>query len=82
MPYAKPKYETAGSGCLVQFIGLILLFFFPVGTLLGIGLMIGGSVMSRKWRCSACGNQLVDQHVRICPTCRIEYNEKAKWYQL
>jgi hypothetical protein len=82
MAYAKPKYEKSGGGCLVQLIGLIALFFFPIGTLFGIGLFFAGSAMSRKWRCSSCGNPIADKYVSICPTCKIQFTEKAKWYQM
>lgn len=82
MAYAKPKYDQAGGGCLVQLIGVVLLFFFPLGTFLGACLLVGGSIMSRKWRCSSCGNPVIDNQVQICPTCKTEFNEKARWYQL
>lgn len=82
MSLAKPKFETTGGGCLGQLIGLIALFFFPIGTLIGIALLVYGSQLSRKWRCSECGNPLIDQHVKICPTCKTEFTDKAKWWQM
>lgn len=46
-------------GCLVMTIGLVALFFFPIGTLLGIALIIGSISMGYKkrkvWKCQDCG---------------------------
>jgi hypothetical protein len=47
----KTKYEFAGVGSLVQLIGFVALWVFPVGTLVGIVLFIIGSAMSRKISC-------------------------------
>jgi hypothetical protein len=68
----KVKYEFAGVGAMVQAIGLIGMFFYPVGTIGGIALLIIGSVMSKKIRCSECGNK-VDKESLMCPHCRAEF---------
>lgn len=66
------KYETAGTGCFVQAIGLIALFFFPVGTIIGL-LMIGwGSYLSKKLLCGNCKNKIESPDVTICPVCKEE----------
>jgi hypothetical protein len=64
------KYEFAGSGCLVQGIGLILLVFWPIGTIAGAGLLIYGSIMSKRLLCGNCKNRLESKHVTICPVCK------------
>lgn len=64
------KIEFAGAGCIVQGVGLLLLFWWPFGTIAGIALMIYGSIISKKYKCGSCGNRLDDQYVKICPTCR------------
>jgi len=50
------KYEFAGVGALVQAIGVIALWFFPLGTLAGVAMLFIGSAMSKKTLCDECGN--------------------------
>lgn len=52
----KIKYEFAGVGALVQLIGFVAVWFFPLGTFAGVALLIIGSAMSKKILCSECGN--------------------------
>lgn len=66
----KRKSEMAGVGCLIQGIGLGLLFFFPYGTLIGVVLLIYGSTKSIYLVCSNCGNRLTDKNVKICSVCK------------
>lgn len=46
-------------GCLLFVLGIVALFWFPIGTLLGIALMIGSVSMGYKrrkvWKCKDCG---------------------------
>ncbi len=69
----KHKTEFAGAGALVQLVGVILLFVFPIGTLAGIVLLIIGHSMSTKLICSECGNQIEGKQVKICPTCQAAF---------
>jgi DNA-directed RNA polymerase subunit RPC12/RpoP len=62
--------KTSPAGIICELIGFILLFLFPIGTILGIALMIAGYQVSRIWRCSNCGNVITDKEVLICPTCK------------
>lgn len=64
------KTEFVGVSSLVQLVGLVLLFFFPIGTIMGVVLIVVGSSMSVKWACSACGNRVADKGVRLCPCCQ------------
>lgn len=67
------KGETFGGGCLVQLVGLVLLFFFPIGTIIGFAIMVCGHFMVYKLRCSICGAQIFGKHVKICPACRASF---------
>ncbi|OOZ36107.1 hypothetical protein [Solemya velesiana gill symbiont] len=68
---AKKEYknEFAGPGALVQLAGVIACFFyFPLGLIAGILLLIIGNRMSRKLVCSVCRGG-IDDKARICPHC-------------
>jgi rubrerythrin len=65
------KQEAVGLGCVIQAIGVALLFVFPIGTLIGMALLYYGSTKSRYWVCGHCGNRIQDEGVMICPTCRV-----------
>ena len=61
--------EFAGVGCLIQGLGLGLCFFFPIGTVIGVPLLIYGSWRSINHKCSACHNR-VEKDARLCPFCK------------
>lgn len=69
MAHRVEKVDFAGGGSLVQLLGLILLFFFPIGTILGVILMVSGSSSAKYFICSDCGNRL-EKTASICPTCK------------
>lgn len=68
----KRKSEFAGAGCLIQLVGLVLLFFFPIGTIFGVALLLYGSAKSIKLVCSSCGNT-VEKTSTMCPHCRASF---------
>ncbi|MFA5057381.1 MAG: zinc ribbon domain-containing protein [Opitutaceae bacterium] len=70
----KTKYEFAGVGALVQLIGFVAVWFFPLGTFAGIALLLIGSSMSKRIFCSECGNK-IDKESRMCPHCKVEFLE-------
>jgi len=72
IPRAKVKRrgEFVGSGCFLQGIGVILLFLFPLGTVIGIILILWGGRLAIKYECGACGNRVDGRHVKICPVCK------------
>ncbi|MCX7062836.1 MAG: hypothetical protein NTZ11_18365 [Gammaproteobacteria bacterium] len=70
MAHRKMKVEFAGTGCLVQGLGLLLLFVWPLGSVIGIALLLVGSSMAKKLICSACGNT-VEKTSTMCPTCKV-----------
>lgn len=66
------KVEFCGWGAVVQGIGLLLCLTL-VGAIVGIPMLIVGSYMSIKHRCSWCGNPVSDKNVKVCPACRSEF---------
>jgi hypothetical protein len=71
----------AGTGCLVQGLGLLAPFvlyaaFGGMGGIFGGVLLLilfgVGSSMSLSWRCGSCGNPIASKHVRLCPVCHAE----------
>ena len=68
--YAERKNsDWVGIGCVVQFVGVILLFFFPIGTIFGIILLMAGGIYSRKKICSECGAQIMGRKTSHCRAC-------------
>ena len=63
------KSEFVGIGCVFQAIGIALLFFFPIGTFIGVVLFVYGWIKSVHWVCGNCRNPLADGDVRVCPAC-------------
>lgn len=78
-PRIKVKSVSFGWGCLVQIIGIVLLFFFPVGTIIGILLLIIGSRLSFKFLCPKCNNKLDSSKVKICSACKTELDPPPWW---
>lgn len=70
MAKKEKRVEFIGASSLVQLLGVVLLFIFPIGTVIGIVLLIVGSQMAIKWQCSHCGTTLSNKRVRICPACK------------
>ena len=68
----KWKGELTGTGCLIQGIALILLFFFPIGTIIAVPVFIAGSIKSRVLKCSNCGTKLAGRFVKTCPGCNAD----------
>lgn len=66
------KQETAGAGCLLQAFGLAVFFFFPIGTFLGIVLMVYGGIRSRFLVCGRCGIRLNGKTLKLCTNCGAE----------
>lgn len=78
-PHVKVKSMSFGPGCLIQVIGIVLLFIFPIGTIIGILLLIIGQRLSFKYICSECNNKLDNSKVRICPTCKAQLKPPPWW---
>lgn len=74
----KHHSEFAGSGCLVQGVGLLApiigllggVLGFIVGCVVCLGLLLVGSQQSVKLLCGHCGNRVDNRHVTLCPSCK------------
>lgn len=74
--------ETAGTGCLVQGVGLLCPFVLGafggiegavLGVLLFVILLVAGSSMSKKLICGNCGNSVRDNQVKMCGVCKSRF---------
>ena len=63
------KARTGGGGCLIALIGLACLFYFPLGTLVGILLILIGNYWASYYACGHCGNE-VKSDAKLCPSCQ------------
>ena len=62
----KLKSEMMGTGCIMQGVGVAVLFYFwPVG----LALLAAGSLLSYRWVCGNCRNK-IDKGSRLCPACQ------------
>ncbi len=63
--------KSTGIGCLLIIVGIILLFIFPIGTIIGVLLILWGLHHGSKrrglWVCKKCGHQV---------------ERKINWYEL
>jgi DNA-directed RNA polymerase subunit RPC12/RpoP len=74
----KHHSEFAGSGCVVQGLGLLApvvgllggLVGFMVGCGVCLALLVVGSQQAVKLLCGHCGNKLDNKHVTLCPSCK------------
>jgi hypothetical protein len=64
--------KTSAGGIVLEVIGFILLFVFPIGTIIGIALICAGERMSYIFKCPSCHNDLSDKEARVCPACHSE----------
>jgi hypothetical protein len=68
------KTEFAGVSSIVQLVGAIALFVFPIGTVAGIILIIIGSNMSQRYTCSECAEK-VEKAARRCRHCGAHFED-------
>ena len=68
------KRATSPGGLVLELLGFVLLFAFPIGTIFGITFLIVGYGLSQKTVCSACGNKVEDKTVKICPVCKVVFS--------
>lgn len=52
------------GGCIMFLIGFILLFFHPIGTIIGVILILGGITMGNEhfWVCKDCKTKIPREH--------------------
>jgi hypothetical protein len=65
------RSEVFGVGALVECVGLVIVFLFPIdfGVIIGALVFAVGFKMARYSACSVCGNKLSSSKVKICPHC-------------
>lgn len=83
MATIKKRTSMAGTGCLLQGLGLAslvvaaLTVFSVIGPvffgLLGIWLIIYGSQKAQWWECSDCGTRLTRRNLVVCPNCHSSF---------
>jgi len=61
--------RAKSGGCVLFVIGFLLLFLFPIGTIIGIILIIGSFAM---------GNE----YYWICKNCKIKIPRGTDWWEL
>lgn len=66
------KSALGCSGCCVTALGILLLFAFPVGTLMGIPILIYVHANYRSFSCARCRNPVSDESI-MCPACRSSF---------
>jgi hypothetical protein len=74
--HIKPKTEFFGWGGFVQLLGICVLWWFPLGTVVGIILVGVGHVLSKKTLCSQCGTTIANRDAKLCPTCQCRFIER------
>ncbi len=74
MPKIIIKRQTSGGGLVLELLGFLLLFVFPIGTVFGIAFLIYGFSLSKTGVCSECHNKMESRDVKICPVCKATFN--------
>ena len=69
---SKAEVRASRWYLVAAFVFMVPALLFPVLWLLVLGLVIAGSIVSQRWRCSNCANR-VDRHARMCPTCQSRF---------
>ncbi|MDX1953157.1 MAG: hypothetical protein SFY81_13330 [Verrucomicrobiota bacterium] len=74
-PFAsKIRRRTFGKvGLSCEIAGVLLVGFWPWGTLAGVVLIGYGWRKSHRWVCSACDQQLPNDERRNCPQCHATF---------
>lgn len=83
MAKIKCKSSFAGTGCLLQFLGLAALIIGLITVLsvigpvvlwpLGIWLLLAGGRRASWYECSDCGSRLSGKMLKICPNCNSKF---------
>lgn len=65
-PFTSETWWSVGS----KIVGFLIVFIFPVGTILGPMLYYFGAQSERKFRCTNCLNALPERSISRCPHCK------------
>lgn len=71
-PHVITTRERAGVGALIQLFGVILLFAVPIGTVIGIVLIVVGTKKTYARKCSECAGK-VNEGAKVCQHCRVPF---------
>jgi hypothetical protein len=66
--FSEKKRDDGGWGVVIQLLGFFLLFAFPIGTVIGIGLLIVGGMLARRFHCVNCGHR-AEKSQALCAHC-------------
>jgi hypothetical protein len=66
------KIAFVGRGCVIQGFSLAFIWYYPLGTVIGVVLFIVGSIASTKWICGNCKSRLQSKDVTVCAVCHAE----------
>lgn len=67
----KERRRSNSVGSVLQVLGVLAMLcgaVTPLAFLLGIVLLVGGSVIVTRWHCTHCGNE-VSAQTALCPSC-------------
>ena len=72
---AKLEKNTMGgfTGAMLILIGIVLLFVWPFGTIIGVIVLIAGFSIGNGYRCGDCGNKIESKQVKMCPVCHTRF---------
>jgi hypothetical protein len=73
--HIKSKIEFFGWGGFVQLLGICVLWWYPLGTIIGIILLGVGHVLSKKKLCSRCGAIIANKDAKVCSMCQCSFIE-------
>ena len=76
---AKIKYKakTGSGGCLIALIGIACFFYyFPIGIIVGIVLILIGNDWASYFACGNCGNE-VKKDSKLCPSCHATLKKRG-----
>jgi rubrerythrin len=63
------------TGALLILGGVVMLFIWPFGTIIGLVLLVLGCSIGNGYRCGNCGNKIESKFVKMCPTCSERFEQ-------
>lgn len=69
--YKSKESKSQGMGCLLAVIAIFLLFIFPIGTMIGVLLIIYSLYLGSRQR-----------GLWVCKNCGYQAERQLKWYEL
>lgn len=72
------NWEFQTLGCVVQLVGVALLFVFPFGTIVGAFMVLLGNGFGPRSRCGACRSLLPSREAVVCAACGAELTDNQE----